>query len=207
MAPCSVFAFVEREKMLYMLSFSLINIVLCGVSKFVRQENVLEYFQRESELSRRGAVIEGASNKSIYRWRTCCSQWLSSNQANKRVMIGHMSAMITAERGWGQGCTRISRNRRALDMPRAHISVPADWGERRRKNMMQIRDPGIHIRTHKKLIWMMKIYWFFHGVLASVSFDGRPRNIGGCEHVRYGGRYTHTFYGSLPQNTKTLHKL
>lgn len=127
MAPCSVFAFVEKEKMLYMLSFSLINIVLCGVSKFVRQENVLEYFQRESELSRRGAVIEGASNKSIYRWRTCCHPMTiveSSEQASND------RAHVCNDYGPSQGCTRISRNRRALDMPRAQISVPADWGKR-----------------------------------------------------------------------------
>lgn len=63
MAPCSVFAF-DEEKMLYMLSFSLINIVLCGVSKFVRQDRFGK-FPAESGLMHPGAVIEGTSNKFI----------------------------------------------------------------------------------------------------------------------------------------------
>lgn len=134
---------------------------------------------------------------------------LSSNQANKRVMIEHMSAMITE----GQGCSRISRNRRALDMPRAQISVPADWGERWGKIWCKYVTPEHTFERIKKLIWMMKIYWFFHGVLASVLLDGHPRNMRGCEHVCSGGidgahtllhfRFTSAYLRAL----KPLHKL
>lgn len=102
MAPCFVFAFVEKEKMLYMLSFSLINIVLCGVSKFVRQERTFWNISSEKVSFRVGALwLKAHQTNPFTAGEHAATQWLSTNQANKRVMIEHMSAMITAKRGTG----------------------------------------------------------------------------------------------------------